>query len=587
MKIPIILLAFVAVGSAAFANVAPTPVIVSATMRPNTTYMDVVYRANDPDDATVKVRALAFKDGVRSFANVLRPVTFVEGTASNIGDAITTNTEHTLTWDVGADWNVQLGQVKFEILAMDGRGLLAFDWISIPAAGGKPSLTISKDTPSDQAALDALFWLYAAGDPWLTLASGTLSGTPASGAYANVPLVSSNAVQRYGRPFLFKRMNLDSASTNEVNDAAISARANLINTTNWHAANRAYADRGGATRQVISWGSTNYGLTNIPAGLSNVTAIAVGSSHNLALKGDGTVVGWGNTYGGQTSIPSGLSNVTAIAAGYYHSLALKGDGTVVAWGSTNYGVTSSNTITNLITNSVITTNLITNAVITNGVTNGFITNYVVTTNSAITTNRVTNIVNTTNGVTNIPAGLSNVVAIAAGYYYSLALKGDGTVAAWGSTNYGQSFPYIPAGLSNVTAIAAGYRHAIALKSNGTVVCWGTTNYALTNIPAGLSNVTGIAIGYGHALALKSNGTVVCWGNTNYGLTNIPAGLSNVTAIAAGYYHNLALKSNGTVVCWGNTNYGLTNIPAGLSNVTAISAGNMGNLAIYNVNEKLP
>lgn len=38
----------------------PFPVVVSAAMRPGTTLMDVVYRVNDPDDATVKVRALAF-----------------------------------------------------------------------------------------------------------------------------------------------------------------------------------------------------------------------------------------------------------------------------------------------------------------------------------------------------------------------------------------------------------------------------------------------------------------------------------------------------------------------------------------------
>ena len=51
----------------ACANTAPTVVIHSAAMRPGTTLMDVVYLVNDPDDATVKVRALAFVDGVRSF----------------------------------------------------------------------------------------------------------------------------------------------------------------------------------------------------------------------------------------------------------------------------------------------------------------------------------------------------------------------------------------------------------------------------------------------------------------------------------------------------------------------------------------
>ena len=120
----------------ACANTAPTVVIQSATMRPGTTLMDVVYRVNDPDDATVKTRALAFIDGVRSFANVVKPVTFVEGSGAKLGDAIPANVNHTLTWDVAADWNIQLGQIKFEVLAMDGRGLLPFEWITIPAAGG-------------------------------------------------------------------------------------------------------------------------------------------------------------------------------------------------------------------------------------------------------------------------------------------------------------------------------------------------------------------------------------------------------------------------------------------------------------------
>jgi hypothetical protein len=82
MKTIFIPLVLLAMASAALANIAPTVVIQSAAMRPGTTLMDVVYRVNDPDDATVKTRALAFVDGGRSFANVLKPVTFVEGTAA-------------------------------------------------------------------------------------------------------------------------------------------------------------------------------------------------------------------------------------------------------------------------------------------------------------------------------------------------------------------------------------------------------------------------------------------------------------------------------------------------------------------------
>ena len=49
----------------------------------------------------------------------------------------------------------------------------------------------------------------------------------------------------------------------------------------------------------------------------DVTAIAAGMAHSLALKADGTVVAWGCGGGfdyGQCSVPNGLSDVTAIAA---------------------------------------------------------------------------------------------------------------------------------------------------------------------------------------------------------------------------------------------------------------------------------
>ncbi len=329
VSIPLLLLAL---ASVALANTAPTVVIQSATMRPGTTLMDVVYRVNDPDDATVKVRALAFVDGVRSFANVIKPVTFSEGTAAKLGDAIPSNTNHTLTWNVAADWNIDLGQVKFEVLAMDGRGLLPFDWITIPAAGGKPALTISKDSPTDDQVLDALFWQYASGDTGLSLAGGVLKGSADSGNFSAVDLASGTTVNFYGLPFIFKRMNLAPADISEVNDA-VTARAGLLNTDKWHATNRPYE----GLLILVGWGDNDYGQTTIPAGLSGVTTIAAGPLHSLVLKSDGTVVGWGYNGQGQTTIPAGLSGVIAIATGASHSLALKSDGTVVGWGEHSSG----------------------------------------------------------------------------------------------------------------------------------------------------------------------------------------------------------------------------------------------------------
>jgi Regulator of chromosome condensation (RCC1) repeat/F5/8 type C domain len=517
----------------------PVPSVVSAAMRPGTTLMDVVFRVDDTDDATVKVRAIAFVDGVRSFAKVLRPVTFVEGTAAKIGDAIPTGTDHTLTWDVGADWNIDLGQVKFEVLAMDARGLLAFDWIAIPAAGSNPALMVSKNSPTNAEVLNALFWQYASGDSWLSLANGILTGNASSGVFNQVALANGSTIQGYSTPFIFKRMNLDS----DDGVLATAARAGLTTPQGWHAANRPYA----GTQIMVGWGSNSQGQTTIPAGLSGVTAIAAGRDYGLALKSDGTVVGWGP----QTTIPAGLSGVTAIAAGYSHSLALKSDGTVVGWGDQTTIPAGLSGVTAIAAGSNHSLALKSDGTVVawGNDQSGQVTG---------TSNPISLYTGVANPVTLSGTVLSGVTAIAAGNRHSFAVKSDGTVVRWGTNGVAP-----PAGLSGVTAIAtpsdSGNVHSLALKSDGTVVGWGYTAYGISTIPAGLSGVTAIAAGSDHSLALKSDGTVVAWGlNINGQVTGTASGiysasvanpvtlngtvLSGVTAIAAGSSHNLALKA---------------------------------------------
>jgi hypothetical protein len=190
------------------------------------------------------------------------------------------------------------------------------------------------------------------------------------------------------------------------------------------------------------------------------------------------------------------------------------------------------------------------------------------------------------GQCNVPTGLSGVTDIAAGSFHSLALKGDGTVTAWGCGNdNGQC--NVPAGLSGVTAIAAGAFHSLALKGDGTVTAWGCGfDTGQCNVPTGLSGVTGIDAAEFDSLAVKGDGTVVAWGCGGGGLNdsgqcNVPAGLSGVTAIAAGTFHSLALKNDGTVVAWGcgNIDAGQCIVPAGLSDVTAIAASTYQSLAL--------
>ena len=72
---------------------------------------------------------------------------------------------------------------------------------------------------------------------------------------------------------------------------------------------------------------------------------------SLALKADGTVVGWGNNDEGQSTIPAGMSNVVAVAVGYQYSMALMTNGNVAIWGAP-LGVTATNIPPDL-TNNVV------------------------------------------------------------------------------------------------------------------------------------------------------------------------------------------------------------------------------------------
>ncbi len=270
-------------------------------------------------------------------------------------------------------------------------------------------------------------------------------------------------------------------------------------------------------RKVVAWGDNYNGQTTVPAGLTNVQAIAAGSSHSLALRSDGTVVAWGFNSEGQTVFPADLRGVRAISAGGRHSLALKDDGVMVVVGFNNFGTglpAGEDSIKEVAAGGTFSM-----AAKTDG------------------TLRVWGGI----GLLNLPAGVSGVDTIAAGYAHAMALLKDGRVAVWGSNFKGQRV--VPAGLEGVQSITAGWNHNLALKRDGTIVGWGDNFRGQASAPAGLTNVHSLAAGVEHSVALRRDGTVMAWGNNTYGESSVPAGLTGVQAIAAGASHTLALTGS--------------------------------------------
>ncbi|MDR1189648.1 MAG: LPXTG cell wall anchor domain-containing protein [Bifidobacteriaceae bacterium] len=182
--------------------------------------------------------------------------------------------------------------------------------------------------------------------------------------------------------------------------------------------------------------------------LSQVTMVAAGPSHSLAVTGDGQLYSWGTVWDAEWDIRlgggvghsqrspvlmQGLSDVVSAAGGGRHSLAVTGSGYVYAWGTNLHGQLGGGTSEDWWSSPLL-----------------------------------------------VP-GLSDVAMVSAGGSHSLAVTNAGQVYAWGANGSGQlgdgtttnrSTPVLVPGLSDVAMVAAGASHSLAVTNGGQVYSWG-------------------------------------------------------------------------------------------------------------------
>ena len=125
----------------------------------------------------VCVQAVAFKDGVRSFDNIV-PIKSGESVPS--GGWITTTGPHSFVWNVSKDWDIKIGKISVEILVKENE-LLPQELITFPvlAEDGKTKtgkeMTVSNNSVPDEVLFNALLWCYVKGDDALKVQNGVVT----------------------------------------------------------------------------------------------------------------------------------------------------------------------------------------------------------------------------------------------------------------------------------------------------------------------------------------------------------------------------------------------------------------------------
>ena len=306
---------------------------------------------------------------------------------------------------------------------------------------------------------------------------------------------------------------------------------------------------------LMPWASASSNWADQP-GIKQVSA---GNQSTAVIKTDGSLWAWGNNESGQLGDGTRTHRHTPIRIGTdndwasislasdvsgAHTMAIKTDGSLWAWGLGHSGAFGNGT------SGVLQT-------------------------------------------TPIQVGTDNDWAsVSAGTAYTVAIKADGSLWAWGWNHRGQlgdssttdRHTPVRIGTDNDWASAsAGTSNTVAIKADGSLWAWGdnssgqlgdgTTTHRNTPVQIGTDNDwASVSAANSHTVAIKTDGSFWAWGRNNVGqlgdgsaterhspvrigTSNDWASMSTGIGNPNNTSHTMAIKSDGSLWAWGRNNSG--------------------------------